>query len=105
MHQYYKRQWQYPVMKVKIILQLSWTLFIILYNTVQCTYFLSHPVWGPFQTSSGEVSPVSVTPAGTPSLVTQAPKYGTLIPNRIFVGGIASNVSILVHVEIICNLL
>jgi len=32
------------------------------------------------------------TPAGTPSLQT-APKYGTLIPNRIFVGGIAGNAS------------
>ncbi|KAI0211606.1 Protein boule [Lamellibrachia satsuma] len=42
-------------------------------------------------TSSGEVSPASVTPAGTPSLISQAPKYGTLIPNRIFVGGIAAN--------------
>ena len=41
-------------------------------------------------TSSGETSPLSITPAGTP-LSNQAPKYGTLIPNRIFVGGIAAN--------------
>ena len=43
--------------------------------------------------SSGEVSPASLTPSSTPSLAgTHAPKYGTVIPNRIFVGGIAANV-------------
>lgn len=41
-------------------------------------------------TSSGETSPLSITPSGTP-LSNSAPKYGTLIPNRIFVGGIAAN--------------
>ncbi|ELT90389.1 hypothetical protein CAPTEDRAFT_30326, partial [Capitella teleta] len=35
-------------------------------------------------------SPIALTPAGTPSLQS-APKYGTLIPNRIFVGGISGN--------------
>ena len=43
--------------------------------------------------SSGETSPASLTPAGTPALGAHAPKYGTVIPNRIFVGGIAANVS------------
>lgn len=37
-----------------------------------------------------DVSPTS-TPCGTP--LSGAPKYGTVIPNRIFVGGIAANVS------------
>ncbi|XP_060554297.1 protein boule-like, partial [Ruditapes philippinarum] len=41
-----------------------------------------------FQTSSGDVSP-STTPCGTP--LSGAPKFGTVIPNRIFVGGIAAN--------------
>ncbi|XP_052802086.1 mucin-5AC-like isoform X3 [Mya arenaria] len=39
-------------------------------------------------TSSTDVSPTS-TPCGTP--LGGAPKYGTVIPNRIFVGGIAAN--------------
>ena len=43
------------------------------------------------QTSSGEVSAAG-SPSGTPT-ANQVPKYGTLIPNRIFVGGIAANVS------------
>ncbi|KAL4222823.1 hypothetical protein ACF0H5_018863 [Mactra antiquata] len=38
--------------------------------------------------SSVDVSPTS-TPCGTP--LSGAPKYGTVIPNRIFVGGIAAN--------------
>ncbi|GAB1608973.1 boule-like, boule [Argonauta hians] len=38
--------------------------------------------------SSSDVSPCP-TPVGTP-LSTQAPKYGTVIPNRIFVGGITT---------------
>ena len=46
-----------------------------------------------FQTSSGEVSAAG-SPSGTP-IANQVPKYGTLIPNRIFVGGIAANVSML----------
>ncbi|KAK2159914.1 hypothetical protein LSH36_143g00008, partial [Paralvinella palmiformis] len=41
------------------------------------------------QTSSGEVSAAG-SPSGTP-IANQVPKYGTLIPNRIFVGGIAAN--------------
>ncbi|XP_069111190.1 protein boule-like isoform X2 [Argopecten irradians] len=40
--------------------------------------------------SSADVSP-SITPCGTPLSGTHAPKYGTVIPNRIFVGGIAAN--------------
>ncbi|XP_021373538.1 protein boule-like isoform X3 [Mizuhopecten yessoensis] len=43
-----------------------------------------------FQSSSADVSP-SITPCGTPLSGTHAPKYGTVIPNRIFVGGIAAN--------------
>ncbi|KAK3108912.1 hypothetical protein FSP39_018516 [Pinctada imbricata] len=43
-----------------------------------------------FQTSSAEASPI-VTPSSTPGAGTQAPKYGTLVPNRVFVGGIAAN--------------
>ncbi|XP_052246904.1 deleted in azoospermia protein 2-like isoform X1 [Dreissena polymorpha] len=39
-------------------------------------------------TSSTDVSPTT-TPCGTP--LSGAPKYGTVIPNRIFVGGIAAN--------------
>lgn len=42
--------------------------------------------------SSADVSP-SVTPSSTPLSSTHAPKYGTVIPNRIFVGGIAANTS------------
>ncbi|XP_061179827.1 uncharacterized protein LOC133188422 isoform X3 [Saccostrea echinata] len=42
--------------------------------------------------SSADVSP-SVTPSSTPLGSTHAPKYGTVIPNRIFVGGIAANTS------------
>ncbi|XP_014784800.1 protein boule-like isoform X5 [Octopus bimaculoides] len=38
--------------------------------------------------SSSDVSPCP-TPVGTP-ISTQAPKYGTVIPNRIFVGGITT---------------
>lgn len=38
--------------------------------------------------SSADVSPCP-TPVGTP-ISTQAPKYGTVIPNRIFVGGITT---------------
>ncbi|XP_048754062.2 deleted in azoospermia-like isoform X4 [Ostrea edulis] len=41
---------------------------------------------------SADVSP-SVTPSSTPLSSTHAPKYGTVIPNRIFVGGIAANTS------------
>lgn len=44
------------------------------------------------QSSSADVSP-SATPSSTPLGGTHAPKYGTVIPNRIFVGGIAANVS------------
>ena len=54
--------------------------------------FNNSHVYVSFQ-SSGETSPASLTPAGTPALGTHAPKYGTVIPNRIFVGGIAANVS------------
>ncbi|XP_064647872.1 protein boule-like [Lineus longissimus] len=43
------------------------------------------------QSSSGEVSPSSTPVSGITS--THAPKYGTVIPNRIFVGGIAANTS------------
>ena len=54
--------------------------------------FCCHNIWAfYFQTSSTDVSPTS-TPCGTP--LSGAPKYGTVIPNRIFVGGIAANVSI-----------
>ncbi|XP_052682382.1 protein boule-like isoform X5 [Crassostrea angulata] len=42
--------------------------------------------------SSADVSP-SATPSSTPLSSTHAPKYGTVIPNRIFVGGIAANTS------------
>ncbi|XP_022305708.1 uncharacterized protein LOC111112487 isoform X4 [Crassostrea virginica] len=42
--------------------------------------------------SSADVSP-SATPSSTPLGGTHAPKYGTVIPNRIFVGGIAANTS------------
>ncbi|XP_045168498.2 protein boule-like isoform X2 [Mercenaria mercenaria] len=41
-----------------------------------------------YETSSADVSP-STTPCGTP--LSGAPKFGTVIPNRIFVGGIAAN--------------
>ena len=50
--------------------------------------------------SSADVSP-SVTPSGTPLSGTHAPKYGTVIPNRIFVGGIAANVSLNVNLGFI----
>ncbi|ESP00378.1 hypothetical protein LOTGIDRAFT_99938, partial [Lottia gigantea] len=33
----------------------------------------------------------SATPSTTPLSGTNAPKFGTVIPNRIFVGGIAAN--------------
>ncbi|XP_046569288.1 protein boule-like isoform X4 [Haliotis rubra] len=42
--------------------------------------------------SSADVSPCT-TPSGTPLSGNHAPKFGTVIPNRIFVGGIAANVS------------
>ena len=42
--------------------------------------------------SSTDVSP-SATPSSTPLVGTHAPKFGTVIPSRIFVGGIAANVS------------
>ncbi|XP_064614301.1 protein boule-like isoform X3 [Liolophura sinensis] len=42
------------------------------------------------KSSSGDVSP-SPTPSTTPLSGTHAPKYGTVVPNRIFVGGIAAN--------------
>ena len=45
--------------------------------------------------SSTDVSP-SATPSSTPLVGTHAPKFGTVIPSRIFVGGIAANVSIAV---------
>lgn len=41
---------------------------------------------------SADVSPTS-TPCGTPLSGSNAPKFGTVIPNRIFVGGIAANTS------------
>ena len=47
--------------------------------------------------SSADVSP-SATPSATPLVGTHAPKFGTVIPSRIFVGGIAANVSS----ELIC---
>ncbi|XP_048242713.1 RNA-binding protein Musashi homolog 2-like isoform X2 [Haliotis rufescens] len=40
--------------------------------------------------SSADVSPCT-TPSGTPLSGNHAPKFGTVIPNRIFVGGIAAN--------------
>ncbi|XP_076466666.1 protein boule-like isoform X2 [Babylonia areolata] len=40
--------------------------------------------------SSTDVSP-SGTPSSTPLMGTHAPKFGTVIPSRIFVGGIAAN--------------
>ncbi|XP_070211322.1 protein boule-like isoform X2 [Littorina saxatilis] len=40
--------------------------------------------------SSTDVSP-SATPSSTPLVGTHAPKFGTVIPSRIFVGGIAAN--------------
>ncbi|KAK7500767.1 hypothetical protein BaRGS_00008011, partial [Batillaria attramentaria] len=40
--------------------------------------------------SSTDVSP-SATPSTTPLVGTHAPKFGTVIPSRIFVGGIAAN--------------
>lgn len=46
-----------------------------------------------FQSTSADISPC-VTPSTTPLSGNHAPKYGTVIPNRIFVGGIAANVSI-----------
>lgn len=45
--------------------------------------------------SSTDVSP-SATPSSTPLVGTHAPKFGTVIPSRIFVGGIAANVSMAV---------
>ncbi|XP_041365107.1 protein boule-like isoform X2 [Gigantopelta aegis] len=42
--------------------------------------------------SSADVSP-SATPSDNTLSGTHAPKYGTVIPNRIFVGGIAANVN------------
>ena len=45
------------------------------------------------QSTSTDVSP-STTPCGTPLSGSNAPKFGTVIPNRIFVGGIAANVCI-----------
>ena len=42
--------------------------------------------------SSTDVSP-SATPNSTPLVGAHAPKFGTVIPSRIFVGGIAANVS------------
>lgn len=68
----------------------QWRIMYLL--SQQCFLFVaSFSRWFDFQQSpsSGE----SVSPAGTP-LSAQAPKYGTLIPNRIFVGGIAANVSV-----------
>ena len=46
-----------------------------------------------FQTSSGDTSPGPGSTAGTPLGGTHPPKYGHVVPNRIFVGGIAANVS------------
>ena len=43
---------------------------------------------------SSRESSLSLTPSGTPLSSGQMPKYGTLIPNRVFVGGIASDVSL-----------
>jgi len=40
--------------------------------------------------SSADGSPVT-TPSSTPLSGGHAPKYGTIIPSRIFVGGIAAN--------------
>ncbi|XP_013418885.1 protein boule-like [Lingula anatina] len=43
---------------------------------------------------SSDTQSVSQSPSpspGTPTGITHAPKYGTVIPNRIFVGGIAPN--------------
>ncbi|VDI70874.1 RNA-binding protein 24-like [Mytilus galloprovincialis] len=40
--------------------------------------------------TSADISPC-ITPSTTPLSGTHAPKYGTVIPNRIFVGGIAAN--------------
>lgn len=36
---------------------------------------------------------MSLSPMTNCSLSSNAPKYGTLVPNRVFVGGIASNTS------------
>lgn len=58
----------------------------------QFTLLKCNKIFDLFQTSSGDVSP-STTPCGTP--LSGAPKFGTVIPNRIFVGGIAANVSYL----------
>ena len=44
--------------------------------------------------SSTELS-ASPTPSSTPMVGSHVPKFGTVIPSRIFVGGIAANVSIL----------
>ena len=41
--------------------------------------------------SSGETSPVSLTPVGTSALGTHVHKYGSVIPIKIFVGGITTN--------------
>lgn len=49
-------------------------------------------LWKLFQSSSRESS-LCMTPKST-SLSGQVPKYGTLIPNRVFVGGISGDVSI-----------
>lgn len=37
--------------------------------------------------------PSAASPMTNCSLTSNAPKYGTLVPNRVFVGGIASNTS------------
>lgn len=70
-----------------LLLQITRAAEYVHSSTGQCVCFALQ--------SSGETSPASLTPAGTPSLGgTHAPKYGTVIPNRIFVGGIAANVSL-----------
>lgn len=55
------------------------------------------------KSSSADVSP-SATPSSTPLSSTHAPKYGTVIPNRIFVGGIAANVSLACLQNAACQL-
>lgn len=60
-------------------------------------FFIAHFVFIYFQSSTSTGGTEGSSPASSPasgtSLAMAAPKYGTLVPNRIFVGGISANTS------------
>ena len=70
-----------------------WPFPALNYITISKVFNLESLTAQQFLFQSADVSPTS-TPCGTPLSGSNAPKFGTVIPNRIFVGGIAANVSI-----------